>query len=186
MPSILNRTLVTAVRECFALDWHGIHGVPHWARVRVNGLAIAAHTGARTDVIELFSFLHDSCRANDGHDPAHGLRAVDFAAELRGNVFDIDAAFSTTQALRFSPRRAPRTATDTWRPTPRCRPAGTPIVWICGGCGSRPTREDWPRRPPAAGRFFRKRRGDRCSGGSDNRLAGGQAPIAPGQHGGRY
>ena len=50
MPSILNRNLVTAVRARFALDWHGIHGVPHWARVRVNGLAIAAHTGARTDV----------------------------------------------------------------------------------------------------------------------------------------
>ena len=92
MPSILNRNLVTAVRERFGLDWHGIHGVPHWARVRVNGLAIAAHTGARTDVIELFSFLHDSCRANDGHDPAHGLRAVDFAAELRGSVFDVDDA----------------------------------------------------------------------------------------------
>ena len=92
MPSILNRNLVTAVRERFALDWHGIHGAPHWARVRANGRAIVAHAGARTDVIELFSFLHDSCRANDGRDPAHGLRAVDFASELRGSRFDIDDA----------------------------------------------------------------------------------------------
>lgn len=92
MGSPLSRSLLVAVREQFALDWHGIHGAPHWARVRVNGLAIAAHTGARTDVIELFAFLHDSCRENDGHDPAHGLRAVDFAASLRGKLFDIDDA----------------------------------------------------------------------------------------------
>lgn len=57
LASILNRNLVTAVRERFELDWHGIHGVPHWACVRVNGLAIAARTGARTDVIELFAFF---------------------------------------------------------------------------------------------------------------------------------
>lgn len=90
--SILSRSLLSAVRERFALDWHGIHGAPHWARVRVNGLAIAAQTGARTDVIELFAFLHDSCRENDGHDPAHGPRAVDFSASLRGVLFDIDDA----------------------------------------------------------------------------------------------
>lgn len=36
--------------------------------------------------------LHDSCRENDGHDPFHGSRAVDFAGELRGRLFDIDDA----------------------------------------------------------------------------------------------
>ena len=92
MASILNKKLLFAVRERFALDWDGIHGAPHWARVRVNGLSIAAKTGARTDVIELFSFLHDSCRENDGHDPFHGSRAVDFARELQGRLFDIDDA----------------------------------------------------------------------------------------------
>ena len=79
MSSILNKKLLVAVRERFTLNWDGIHGAPHWARVRVNGLSIAAITGARTDVIELFSFLHDRCRENDGHDPFHGPRAVDFA-----------------------------------------------------------------------------------------------------------
>lgn len=92
MASILNKKLVSAVRERFTRDWDGIHGAPHWARVRVNGLSIAAITGARTDVIELFSFLHDSCRENDGHDPFHGSRAVDFANELRGKLFEIDDA----------------------------------------------------------------------------------------------
>jgi len=36
MASLLTSDLIAAVRERFALDWNGIHGVPHWARVRVN------------------------------------------------------------------------------------------------------------------------------------------------------
>jgi len=90
MASLLTNDLIAAVRERFALDWNGIHGVSHWARVRANGLAIAQRSGARADVVGLFAFLHDSCRENDGRDPEHGLRAVDFAASLRGRVFDID------------------------------------------------------------------------------------------------
>ena len=92
MASLLSRQLIAAVRERFVLDWHGIHGVPHWARVRMSGLAIGERIGAGLDVIELFAFLHDSCRENDGRDRAHGLRAVDFAASLRGRFFDIDDA----------------------------------------------------------------------------------------------
>jgi uncharacterized protein len=88
--SIVTRKLVFAVQKRFLLDLSGIHGAPHWARVRVNGLAIASMNGARTDVIQLFSFLHDSCRDNEGFDPDHGRRAVDFARSLRGSVFDID------------------------------------------------------------------------------------------------
>ena len=87
---MVTRELVAAVRERFQLDWLGIHGLPHWARVRVNGLAIAAVNGGRTDVVELFAFLHDSCRVSDGGDPGHGSRAVDFARSLRGRIFDID------------------------------------------------------------------------------------------------
>ena len=55
------REVLRIVREQFQLDWHGIHGVPHWARVRWNGLNLAAVNGARTDIVELFAFLHD-CR----------------------------------------------------------------------------------------------------------------------------
>jgi uncharacterized protein len=90
MTTALRPEMLAAVRAHFALDWTGIHGATHWARVRVNGLAIAARNGARTDVVELFAFLHDSCRVRDGYDTGHGVRAADFALKLRGSVFDID------------------------------------------------------------------------------------------------
>lgn len=75
--------LIQAIRDQFKLDWHGIHGANHWARVRENGLTLAKHTGASVKVVELFAFLHDSQRLNDDHDPAHGARAAGFAGELR-------------------------------------------------------------------------------------------------------
>ena len=47
-------------------------------------------TGAKLHVVKLFAVLHDSCRESDGHDPQHGLRAADFAAELlRDGVFEL-------------------------------------------------------------------------------------------------
>jgi len=33
----LRRSVLRAVRERFRLEWRGIHGVPHWARVRHSG-----------------------------------------------------------------------------------------------------------------------------------------------------
>ena len=80
--AIINRNLVEIIRARFPLDWHGIHGAPHWARVRVNGLKLAQITGANSKVIEYFSFLHDSCRMNDGSDPDHGPRAASFAEDI--------------------------------------------------------------------------------------------------------
>ena len=56
------RRLIPFLRARFRLDWQGIHGSPHWARVRENGLRLAARTGADERVVELFAFLHDSCR----------------------------------------------------------------------------------------------------------------------------
>jgi len=38
------RQVLTAVRGQFRLEWRGIHGVAHWARVRLNGLAMARVT----------------------------------------------------------------------------------------------------------------------------------------------
>lgn len=78
------------IREQFALDWSGIHGAPHWARVRENGLRLARETNANTRVIELFAFLHDSRRLNDHMDPDHGQRAAEFAASLRGSLISLD------------------------------------------------------------------------------------------------
>jgi uncharacterized protein len=96
---VVTRELIRYVRAQFRLDWHGIHGAPHWARVLDNGLRLAECTGARTDVITLFAFLHDSRRLHDGTDYGHGHLAADYAVELRGRCFDIDdAGFSLLAA----------------------------------------------------------------------------------------
>ena len=77
------RALLTLLRERFALDWRGIHGAPHWARVRRNGLLLAERTGASRRVVSLFAFLHDSCRQDDGRDAQHGARAAVSVGALR-------------------------------------------------------------------------------------------------------
>lgn len=84
MPSLIQPRLIGALRSRFSLDWTGIHGAPHWARVWRNGMVLAERTGGNvnTRVVELFAFLHDSCRDDDGWDPGHGLRAAASIAEL--------------------------------------------------------------------------------------------------------
>ena len=74
--------LIAMLRREFALEWDGIHGAPHWARVRRNGLRIAAVTKASTRVVELFAFLHDARRLHDGGDREHGARAALLVREL--------------------------------------------------------------------------------------------------------
>lgn len=76
------KPLLEVIKQQFALDWHGVHGVSHWARVRANGLRLAEMTGANAHLVELFAFLHDSKRLNDGYDPMHGSRAAEFAKQL--------------------------------------------------------------------------------------------------------
>jgi O-acetyl-ADP-ribose deacetylase (regulator of RNase III) len=87
---VITPRLIEAIRAQYRLNWLGIHGVRHWAQVRKVGLQLTEMTGARHDVVELFAFLHDSCRHGDGHDPDHGWRAVVFARQLRGNCFTLD------------------------------------------------------------------------------------------------
>ena len=84
------RRLLLHLRAQFLLDWQGIHGAAHWARVRSHGLWLARRTGADAEVVELFAFLHDACRESDGHDPEHGLRASRLAEQLRGEYFELD------------------------------------------------------------------------------------------------
>lgn len=79
MVFMITKDLIVTLKEHFALDWTGIHGAPHWSRVRENGLRLAEATGANIRVVEAFAFVHDSCRRNDNHDPEHGARAGDFA-----------------------------------------------------------------------------------------------------------
>jgi uncharacterized protein len=87
---MIAQALVRIIRDQFALDWHGIHGVPHWTRVRDNGLRLAKVNGANQRVVELFAFLHDSRRVTDGHDPEHGPRAALYARALVGSAFELD------------------------------------------------------------------------------------------------
>ncbi len=83
-------SLAKLLRAEFRLDWLGIHGATHWARVRLNGLRLAEHTGARVEVVELFAFLHDVQRKDDGTDIEHGDRAARFAESLRGRHIHLD------------------------------------------------------------------------------------------------
>lgn len=86
---MVSRELIEAIRREFRLDWTGIHGAPHWARVRQNGLRLAGVNGAEPEVVQLFAFLHDSQRVNDGADPGHGSRAADFAVSLKGTLINL-------------------------------------------------------------------------------------------------
>lgn len=79
--------LLAHLRLQFKLNWRGHHGIPHWARVRVNGLILAGDTGANPHVVELFAFFHDSRRVNEHLDEGHGQRGADLARQLRGRFF---------------------------------------------------------------------------------------------------
>lgn len=81
--------IVQAILDEYALPWDGDHGVAHWARVLKNGLRLAKVTGASIEVIQLFAVFHDSKREKELSDPGHGQRGADFAAECRGQVFDL-------------------------------------------------------------------------------------------------
>lgn len=65
------------LKDNFKLSWTGIHGSPHWARVKLNGHMLhEKEVGARLDVIVMFAFLHDHMRECDGEDYTHGHRAI--------------------------------------------------------------------------------------------------------------
>jgi uncharacterized protein len=87
MLNINKKGLMQELRRTFRLDWTGIHGAPHWARVRHCGLMLSNLSGADLLVVELFAFLHDSHRQNDFRDPQHGGRAADYALSLNGSYF---------------------------------------------------------------------------------------------------
>lgn len=84
------KPVLQAILDDYTLPLDGDHGIAHWARVLENGLRLAEVTGADIVVVSLFAILHDSRRINEMTDPEHGPRAAQFAAELRGNVFDLD------------------------------------------------------------------------------------------------
>lgn len=91
---MISPQLIQHCRKQFQLDWLGVHGVRHWARVRINGLRLAARTGAHTGVIECFAFLHDVCRIADHGDCDHGQRAAAFVRGLPSSTLRLDRAAS--------------------------------------------------------------------------------------------
>ena len=105
-PRLAIPELVVRLRQRYALRWQGIHGAPHWARVRWNGLALAERTGANRTVVELFAMVHDVCRSNDHHDPQHGARAARVRART-ARLGDLDLGHgSRTARLRLhAPQR---------------------------------------------------------------------------------
>ena len=80
---LITPDLITDIRNQFQINWNGIHGISHWARVYDNGMKLAGQTGANKTVVQLFSVFHDSCRLNEGIDPNHGPRGAELAAQYR-------------------------------------------------------------------------------------------------------
>lgn len=90
--SLITNNLLEVLRAEYKLNWDGIHGYPHWVRVRENGLRLAETTAARIEVVELFAFLHDIQRRNDGYDPEHGARAAEYVYLVQDNHFALSKA----------------------------------------------------------------------------------------------
>lgn len=87
---VLTDSFVRLLKNTYRLEWNGLHGAPHWSRVRDNGLRLAEETGANARIVEYFAFLHDVCRRDDGRDPEHGLRAARFARAIRADHIALD------------------------------------------------------------------------------------------------
>ena len=82
-PARLPPGLVGRVRQAFRLDWQGIHGAGHWARVAFHGRYLAKELGVPPLVPHLFALLHDAQRRDEGRDPDHGPRAARFVRQLQ-------------------------------------------------------------------------------------------------------
>lgn len=87
--SINQKRLSTYLRTVYSLDWTGVHGVSHWARVSYWGRKIGRDRGADLEVIRLFALLHDHLRISEGSDYCHGYRAAAVLEHLQGVMFDL-------------------------------------------------------------------------------------------------
>lgn len=111
-PTVLTPRLLEAIRAQYRLDWHGIHGLPHWLRVRRIGLRLAERTGALPAVVELFAVFHDACRENDRRDDGHGARGAALAAALQARLFPLPAGQLSLLRSACAEHTAGRTAGD--------------------------------------------------------------------------
>jgi uncharacterized protein len=85
----ITEKLLDSLKNQFLLGDEGFRGRSHWLRVLENGRRLAPLTGANLKVVELFDVFHDSQRENEGFDPGHGQRGADFAANMRGQWFEV-------------------------------------------------------------------------------------------------
>ena len=81
--------ILTAIRQQYTLQWDGLHGISHWARVYENGLLLAESVPVNRDLVLLFALFHDACRINDGIDPGHGMRGAELASDMHGEYFHL-------------------------------------------------------------------------------------------------
>ena len=88
MPIFNRLGLLAHLRSQFKINWRGYHGIPHWARVRANGLMLSDETAANRHVVELFAFFHDARRLNEHDDDGHGSRGAALARQLKGSFFE--------------------------------------------------------------------------------------------------
>ena len=91
MKSSISQDFIDFARDHFRLDWDGIHGASHWARVRRNGLLLVEHCEADHQVVEWFAFVHDLERRNDFKDPKHGDRAANLAEDLNSRFMRLSS-----------------------------------------------------------------------------------------------
>jgi uncharacterized protein len=80
---------MAAVKAQFRVNWHGVHGPSHWARVRQHSIHLATVRKGALLVAELFPYLHDSQRENEWTDLSHGERAEEYAVSLNRRFFEL-------------------------------------------------------------------------------------------------
>jgi len=74
--------LYNKILKEFKIDINSYHGIKHWDRVSEIGRYLSKHSGADSEVVELFAYLHDSKRMSDHSDILHGSRSAIFVTDL--------------------------------------------------------------------------------------------------------
>ena len=81
------KQIVEDIRAYVHSSWTlgGEHGLKHWDRVYNNGQKLLTHMTPEVHsiVVELFAYLHDSCREDNFEDLHHGERAAEWIKTLR-------------------------------------------------------------------------------------------------------
>ena len=78
------KRLVEDIRAYVHSRWtlDSVHGLKHWDRVYENGQKLLTPE-VHSIVVELFAYLHDSCREDNDIDIHHGKRAAKWIKTLR-------------------------------------------------------------------------------------------------------